>query len=350
MPKYQKTKKNLTLLMLFSLLLLIITPLAGFALTQPSNTSLLSFPISVTQTPENITVGQTWTYRLTYHNDTHNESLTFTQKITGIENIIDWNSSAQECYVFQTKIDILGLGPVFFGDLSTSKGSAKGIETVREYINTTNFSNPRTDTELKLKDSSGYTHIRGRSYLRNATFDFYKFPLSDGLSWETVMNESVTRWEWATGFDNSTYDPYYQLAGVNVSVSGPVNVTVPLGTYETYQITYTNDTVCELFCEKLFWVTEIEQVQGWYSLEAGNFVKYSMEVEAGGIFLPVTHGNVTIELVPSPPTNMMLPLVFYFSAQQQQGSSNVLLTVGLILAVAVIGSIGIVIFLARRGG
>ncbi|MFB0561248.1 MAG: hypothetical protein ACETWM_08535 [Candidatus Lokiarchaeia archaeon] len=337
MTKHQKTKKLLLFLTLFSLSLLLVAPLAGGIHAQPNNTSFLTSTISAAQ-PENMTVGQTWKYRLTYQNATFTGSATFTEKITSIKSITDWNASTQECYIFQMRFDMNKLLKAFFG--ITVYGPDFFI-TFDKYINTTNFSNPRTDRKLMWDFPAGKI-IEFRSYLRNETFHIYKFPLYDGLSWQKLVNQRVTGWDVDLTGTNTTISPFYKTTNITASVAGPINITVPAGTFETFQINYTNDIICELFSDIFDWYLDpdIDQVQAWYSLEAGNFVKYFMEVD--------TDENVTIEMITPFPSSILL-FALSFSTQQQ-ASTNLLLIGGLIAVLAVIATVGIVIVLVRRRG
>ena len=144
MVKRPKTQEALLFLTLFSLSLLVVVPLVGVALTQPNGVNLFSSNIQkAAQTPGSIPVGQTWTYRVTYRNSTHNISATFSQHISGIVTITDWNGTQQQCYVLATPVDYLYLMETF-GE-STPSDVSKIFITVSTYLNTTNYSNPRTD-------------------------------------------------------------------------------------------------------------------------------------------------------------------------------------------------------------
>ena len=149
------------------------------------------------------------------------------------------------------------------------------------------------------------------------------------------MNASYFEWIVnASGYNQTSTG--YTSVNVNASVSGPVQVTVPAGTYEAYQINYTDDSVCALFFG-------VEQVQGWYSLEAQNFVKYFVEIDADE--------NVTVELasISNPiQTMMLLSTLYFFNAQQQQGFFNLLLLGG--GGAALIAVVAISFVLIRRRG
>jgi len=199
-----------------------------------------------------------------------------------------------------------------FGE-STPSDVSKIFITVSTYLNTTNYSNPRTDIRVDVGYKNGTSAILFISLLGNETYYIYKFPLTG--SWQKTVNASWSEWIVnASGYNQTSTG--YTSVDVNASVSGPVQVTVPAGTYEAYQINYTDDSVCALFFG-------VEQVQGWYSLEAQNFVKYFIDMETGE--------NMTVELVSiSKPvqTMMLLSALYFFNAQQQQGFLNLLLLGG----------------------
>ncbi|MEX2704894.1 MAG: hypothetical protein Q6352_006505 [Candidatus Freyrarchaeum guaymaensis] len=327
-----KTKEVLLFLTLFSLSLLLVAPLAGVALTQPNGVNLFSSNIQkAAQTPGSIPVGQTWTYRVTYRNATHNISATFSQHISGIVTITDWNGTQQQCYVLTTPVDYLYMMETF-GE-STPSDVSKIFITVSTYLNTTNYSNPRTDIRVDVGYKNGTSAILFISLLGNETYYIYKFPLTG--SWQKTVNASWSEWIVnASGYNQTSTG--YTSVDVNASVSGPVQVTVPAGTYEAYQINYTDDSVCALFFG-------VEQVQGWYSLEAQNFVKYFIDMETGE--------NMTVELVSiSKPvqTMMLLSALYFFNAQQQQGFLNLLLLGG--GGAALIAVVAISFVLIRRRG
>jgi hypothetical protein len=133
------------------------------------------------------------------------------------------------------------------------------------------------------------------------------------------------------------------------TASGPMNVTVPLGTYEAYQINYTNTFMTNNTATILFgqYVGQMlgsmaPQIESWYSEDAQNFVKYFLDMS------PL--GNITIELVSKPPVDMTMLLLFTLSNNiQQQGSFNLLL-IGGGVAAAAIAIVVIAFVLVRRGG
>lgn len=315
--------------------MLIVAPLAGIANAQTDNTSLLTSTISAAQNdPGNIAVGKTWTYRMTFRNLTFTGSYTFSQKITSIKNVTDWNGSTQECYALQTKIDVLK-AIESAGQTGPDEDISKFIITMVTYLNTSNFSNPKTTMEFSFKYKNGSTALFFIGLMGNETLHIYKFPLSDGLSWLKTVNASVDMWMInAIGTNSSMPTGYWDLP-VNASVAGPVNVTVPAGTFETYQINYTNDAVCFLF--GMF--GSPDQVQTWYSLKAQNFVKYFYELG--------TDENVTIELI-SKGLDMMLLSTLFIAQQQQQGFTNLLLIIGGITGLIIIAAVAVAL-LRRRG-
>jgi hypothetical protein len=352
-----KKQKILVLLALFSLSLLAIAPLAGNAYANSkSSTSLFPTAISA-QTPAqakqlNLTTGQTWYYQLTFYNATSNtnSSLIYSQTNEGIVNITDWNDTTEQCYNLTTTIDFLALGAIY-GIPAPPSGSGISVQQITSiYLNITNFSIPRAD---QLLDSSapGTSIQNFTSFLFNESVLLYEWPLSNGQSWTNIANTSFTGWNMATPpYVNTSMTPFFAPIQTDGSVSGPTNVTVPLGTYSAYQINYTQETPMLLF--GILTAGQITEgfplLESWYSPDAQNFVMYF--VDMGSM------GNTTIELVPQPTSTStstgttMLLLLSLINTEQQQGSSSLLLIGGgAAAAVVIVIAVVAMLYLRRQG-
>ncbi|WXG39220.1 MAG: hypothetical protein WED07_00025 [Candidatus Freyarchaeum deiterrae] len=339
------TKRQILLLLtLSSLSLLVITPLAGSALAYSNSANLLPTAISAAQTPESIPTMQTWAYQATYRNSTpYTGSFTYTQQNSGIIPIVDWNGSTQQCYDFITTVDIIQMARslgVDLSDLNLSNDVTSATQLLYSYINTTNYSIPRADTLLNVGFSNGTSAKIFGSALFNITVYLYKFPLSG--SWQNIANASLTGWA-IDALGNNYSSSSWIVGNISASVLGLTSVTVPAGSYQAYQINYTNNNVAYLFFGILGTLVApyLGSMQVWYSLAAQNFVKYFMDLGSSS--------NVTIELLSIyNPIQIMLFSTFYNSWQQQQGSFRLLLVGGGITAAIAIAVIAIV--LHRRAG
>nr|MDO8082962.1 hypothetical protein [Candidatus Freyarchaeota archaeon] len=294
MTNRQNVKKILLSLTLFSLSLLIITPLGSNAIANNSNLcNILFLPTSISAAnaaPKALTTNQTWYYRNTFINSTTNftGSFAYVQKNYGLVNITDWNGSTQECYNLTTTIDIIQASLAFGG--SPPENTSSSTLTIWTYLNTTNYSIPRVDSEMDQIFTNGTSYKMFMGLLFNVTVYLYQLPLSDGLSWTSIANTSASGWTVDTTGSNSSIPAVYEDLNVSASVTGPTNVTVPAGTYSSYQLNYTQNTTCVLF--GYFMATQypsINQVLGWYSSDVQNFAKIFFDFGSGA--------NMTIELL-----------------------------------------------------
>jgi len=224
---------------------------------------------------------------------------------------------------------------------------SSGIQISWIYINTTNYSIPRSDALLVAGLTNGTSAQAFGSVLANVTLYLYKFPLSS--PWQNVANTSLSGWTIDANGYKQTYGPYTgNLTNISASVSAPTSVTVPAGIYEAYPINYlTGDSLVLLFGGVIglaLNLTSPQQIQGWYSLDAQNFVKIFLDYGSSG--------NVTVELLStSNPLQTLILLsasYFFYNAQQQQGFSRLLLIGGGVAAAVAIAAIAI--FLFRRRG
>lgn len=340
-----KNRNLLLTLAILSLSLIVLTPIAGNVLSYSNNTSFLSnIILAAGDTPGSIPTGQTWTYNATFRNATYSGFFTYTQVNNGPVTIIDKNGSTQQCYNFLTEIDLLKLCQALGISLGTPFLDASEMTLkVWDYINTTNYSIPRMDSLIYVRYTNGTNFQAFVTLLFNVTVNLYQFPLQNGLSWKNVAQAYASYWIVNASGYNYTYETSWGF-NVTASVSGPASVTVPAGTYQAYQINYTEPEVAVL----LFgWLGELvgmcDFMYTCYSLEAQNFVKLFMDYGS--------YGNVTIELtsVSNPIQNLMLFSFFYFfnAQQQQQGLYRLLLIGGGVGAAIII--VGIALLLRRRG-
>jgi len=241
------------------------------ALLLGASSHLIALRVSAQANAPVLTIGDFWEYDTkSYY---HGLMMEGSEKLTmdGSDNM-EIGGTNYSVYIF----DIEGEG--------SYEGTSEGIYMRGDwtgdgtvYYNKTDFKLLKSDLNLELH-GMWKTHMAGSMHMTASNMTIYR-PISNDWNFPIKINKAgeshtkifsfvITNLDLGSGIpDTEYYESFHYYENITYFCSGTVTVTVPVGTFETYQI-------------------EMEKEDGsyynaWFSPEVGNYVKNEYYDENG---------------------------------------------------------------------